>query len=213
MFYTASAYTSFAIAYLDVCPAGFVAFAGMATFGMLQGLAMWSVKTAFNHVKKLFVEDLAPGKITARTRRYGLIARRCPCLSRWIFLLFSITNIFSLGLALSSTCVQYTPGQAPWTVQVPCASGDTEPSCQLDPSGNKPVTKDCGTLPVPNPLLHIGTPAALGCVIILWGLRTSAGRKVWPFLYEPVPDDEEFKASGVLKVCACCYLASRCLHP
>lgn len=224
MFYTFSAYVSFGIAvwsiivatqcpYLEVCPYGGVAFIGMATMGMIQGFAMWSVKTAFNHVKKLFVEDLAPSKMSGTTRRYGFIARRCPCVSRWIFLVFSVVNIFSLGLALSGTCVSFTPGQPPWVVTEPCAADDIEPECQADPTATKQVSKDCSGQVLPDPLLHIGLPGACGCMIMLWGFRTSSSRKVWPFLYEPVPDDAEFQSSGALRVCACCYLASRCLHP
>eukprot|EP00437_Effrenium_voratum_P015861 CAMPEP_0181454642 /NCGR_PEP_ID=MMETSP1110-20121109/30345_1 /TAXON_ID=174948 /ORGANISM="Symbiodinium sp., Strain CCMP421" /LENGTH=243 /DNA_ID=CAMNT_0023578997 /DNA_START=44 /DNA_END=773 /DNA_ORIENTATION=- len=184
---TIALYLAIKCPYASVCPAGFAAMLMTGIFAAASGIFMFFVKRSLSHVRKLHMEDLSAKKMTAKTRRCGGIARKCPCWSRWLFFFMSVGVIsgFAVGVLLS-TCPE--AGDKLW------------------------LGKDC-EMKTPDPKSEFGVLFALWLILAVLSTRVNAQKKPWPFLYEPEPEDTTFKGRGLFAFCAPCDMLSRLLHP
>mmetsp|Transcript_36296 Transcript_36296/g.67506 ORF Transcript_36296/g.67506 Transcript_36296/m.67506 type:complete len:205 (-) Transcript_36296:83-697(-) len=184
---TIALYLTIKCPYASICPAGFAAMMITGISAAATGIVMFFVKRSLSHVRKLHMEDLSAKKITAKTIRCGSIARKCPCVSRWLFF-FTTAGVVSgfLIAVLLSTCPE--AGDALWN------------------------GTDC-EMKTPDPKTEFGILFGLWLILAILSTRVNATKRPWPFLYEPVPEDDTFQGRGIFAFCAPCDMLSKLLHP
>lgn len=169
--------------YQEKCMAVYAVCATLAALTMLNMCLMLNVGWALIHVERLTADELAPDKMNACTRRWGVVAKRCPCCSRYLFLIVGFLSL--IGLAL---------GQ----IESVCPKPDESAFCSA------PVSQS------PLPVRDVGVIVLLWSLIACLGCKTKSQRQTLPFLYNPVEETDDSHSSVIH---SCCKRISRCCHP
>uniref|UniRef100_A0A7S4SDP5 Uncharacterized protein n=1 Tax=Alexandrium monilatum TaxID=311494 RepID=A0A7S4SDP5_9DINO len=183
-------FTSIAVAlqcpYSRICPAAYYFIWLVAMCSIAMGCALTCIGCSVNHIASLDEDKMTPTNMTTGTKRWGCVAKTCPCISRW---LLTTAGLFAfLGLLLgTSQCPK--KGAAEWE----------DEWCMAPPNVREP-----------DPKYDFGMVIGCWLMIAAMGCCASRDKAITPITYEPIP---EMPPDVRWRCLACASRCTRYCHP